>query len=102
MKTERDRFLLLETSLVGVRHHISEEQFRALPEGAQLTLKREPENKFDPHAIAVHAPDGTKIGFVTKAQAGWLSRLIDNGLEMYGVLQSKSGPVASGESMSAS
>lgn len=73
--------MIFYTKLVGVtfsnensgenRQYIIRSLYRhgELDEGAELTMKMDPENKFDDHAVAVFAPDGRQIGHLPKQQA---------------------------------
>lgn len=56
---------------------------RKVKKDDRLTLKREPENPFDPNAIAVSwedtAGDQHQLGYVPRALAGVLAPLVDEG-----------------------
>ena len=54
-----------------------------LVEGAKVNLIREPENTFDPFAIAVYV-DTLKIGYLKKELAHHLSKSLDEGIEYTG------------------
>lgn len=58
----------------------AKEVVKALAIGEQLTLKRDPENQFDPNAIQVWAGD-TWIGFIERGLAEELAPLMDAGTE---------------------
>ena len=51
----------------------------SLEENAGLDLVREPENPYDPNAIAVIAPDGRQVGFLPQDVAQTVSPNMENG-----------------------
>jgi len=51
--------------------------------GARVDLTREPDNRFDPNAIAVHC-GGYLVGFVQKDEAQRLGPLMDLGIKLGG------------------
>lgn len=55
----------------------SQEKIKTLNPGDLLMLKREPENKFDPNAVAVYANEQQRLGYVPKETAVGLSKQID-------------------------
>ncbi|MEB3329131.1 MAG: HIRAN domain-containing protein [Candidatus Sericytochromatia bacterium] len=61
---------------------------RRVRSGDPLTLSREPENPFDPNAIAVSWADETgtwrRLGYVPRALASVLAPLVDDGLGLVG------------------
>lgn len=70
-------------TLVGLKHH-NPKRAAELQNGEIVTLRREPENKFDKNAIAVYAQDGTgsepedvKIGYVKATEAATLAIKLD-------------------------
>lgn len=52
--------------------------------GQPLCLKREPENPYDPNAIAIRTEDHWICGYVPAYQAQWISPLVDAGLIQFG------------------
>ena len=52
----------------------------ALRTGEVLTLRREPDNPHDRNAVAVHAADGTKLGYVPRVDAGAVAKVLDREL----------------------
>lgn len=54
------------------------EKLLSTPAGTAVDLMREPDNKFDPNAIAVKV-DGTHCGYIPRAQAEWLARDLEEG-----------------------
>ena len=54
-----------------------------------LTLKRDPTNKYDEHAIAVFTEGGERIGWVARQDNALISRLMDAGKLLYGKIKEK-------------
>lgn len=53
------------------------------PEGIRASLKRDPNNEYDPNAIEVHIPclgKDSHVGFLPKALSEKLASRIDNGI----------------------
>lgn len=50
-----------------------------LNEGTELTLRRDPTNQYDTNAVAVLAPDGRQIGYLSRDVASKVSPDIDTG-----------------------
>jgi len=48
-------------------------------EGEFLVLKREPENKFGENAVAVLRENGEQIGYISRDNAEWVARVMDEG-----------------------
>ena len=55
--------------------------------GDKLTLKREPENRFDENAIMTITPEGMHLGYIGKEYAGWLAGWLDEGHKYIAVCQ---------------
>jgi hypothetical protein len=71
-------------AIVGQQFRSEEERqlIRSLKDGAELTLIREPSNKFDPNAVQVWAMNGEKlilqlVGYIKGNQVMKLARFID-------------------------
>jgi hypothetical protein len=45
--------------------------------GDPLELRREPENRYDPNAIAVLLEDGRQIGYLSRENAEWVAEVMD-------------------------
>ncbi len=73
--SERDTSVILRTYIAGMKHHISRKEYDALQPGEMLTLKAEPENKYDKHAIAVYK-GSDRLGFIPAQEAEALSEVI--------------------------
>ena len=54
------------------------EAFGELKNGTELKLVREPENKYDPEAVAIYYKD-FKLGFVPSSENEKISRFLDMG-----------------------
>lgn len=60
--------------------------------GNHIDLRREPENEYDPNAIAVARPGSEHIyGYINKGFARRLAKPIDSGKEYVGVVMGRSG-----------
>jgi hypothetical protein len=68
------------TSIIGTRFRGSDAVtiVGALPRGSRLRLEREPDNAFDPNAIAVYYGD-THLGYVPRVHATELAPALDAG-----------------------
>ena len=69
---------LFDSYIAGTTHLKDKSVFDELKEGCKLTMQRE-DNKFDDHAIVLHAPSGKKAGYVPEADNVVFSRLLDAG-----------------------
>lgn len=67
------------TKLVGVSFEDRQSLLAQLPAEAALSLRREPANPHDPHAIAVDGPQG-QLGYLKRALALRLAPLLDQGI----------------------
>jgi hypothetical protein len=81
----RDAAELAERGLVvagvagAARFHDDVLQSDALSPGSALTLRRDPGNEHDPHAIAVLAPGGAQAGWVPRELAARIAGDLDAG-----------------------
>ena len=75
------RRLTIDTAIVGVRFYTgAAERLADLYSDQAITLIREPDNKFDHNAIAVHVgDDNMKCGHIPAPQAKFLAPLLDAG-----------------------
>jgi single-stranded-DNA-specific exonuclease len=69
------------TKLAGVSFEGRQEVVARLQPGAPVRLVRQPDNEFDPNAIAVFAPTGEQVGFLNRRLASVLAPAIDAGAE---------------------
>ena len=75
---ERKATCLLEFDVKGFRYYEGPDLIGKMRNGEALSLVREPENKFDKNAIAIHYKN-QKIGFVPREKNEVLSKLLDAG-----------------------
>ncbi len=64
----------------------AKEKVKSAGPGNYVTLRREPNNVYDPLAIEVMI-DGMKIGYVPRIDNGWLAAAMDNGTTAKAVLE---------------
>lgn len=74
----RVRLLVQHSPLAGFRHASAADLWAELHAGDDLTLKREPENKFDPNAVRVEWR-GRKLGYVPRRDNAALAWALDRG-----------------------
>ena len=74
---EKKNAELLRFHVRGFQYYDGPDMMERMKAGEELSLLREPENKFDKHAIAVYYRQ-RKIGFVPREKNEVLSRLMDN------------------------
>jgi single-stranded-DNA-specific exonuclease len=67
------------TKLAGVSFEGRQDVVTRLEPGAPLRLLRQPDNEFDPNAIAVMAPTGEQVGFLNRRLASVLAPALDAG-----------------------
>ncbi len=67
------------TYVVGLQYGNRLEHLSQINEGDELKLVREPDNAFDPYAMAVHTKAGQKLGYIRRSKAFVLSTLSDEG-----------------------
>lgn len=62
------RWMVLETPVAGFQYHagMRNPTVRWLGPGSPLAVHREPGNPYDSKAIALHAADGQRIGYVPR------------------------------------
>jgi hypothetical protein len=73
------KFYLLQSFVRGFRHYEGPALIDQMKEGDLLELVREPDNEYDPCAIALHW-NNKKIGFVPAEDNDMLSKLLDIGV----------------------
>lgn len=81
--------LLLKCHIAGTSYRDLEETEPLLQENESFTLRREPHNPHDSHAIAIFDRRGTHLGYVPRNDNKVLSRLMDAGKFMYAKLTTK-------------
>jgi len=60
----------------------SQEEIGRCQEGESLILKREPMNRYDANAVAVLRGNGEQIGYLSRDDAEWVARIMDDGDEV--------------------
>lgn len=70
---------LLDVAMAGGGYHGLDRRRATLAAGRRLRLAREPENPFDPNAVAILDVDGLRLGYVPRRVAGTVAALIDAG-----------------------
>lgn len=70
---------LCRCPVAGVRYHRGLAGLVGLCPGQALTLRREPNNPHDALAIAVHTPDGAKLGYLPRRLNEIPAGLMDQG-----------------------
>lgn len=59
-----------------------QDTIRRCREGERVILKREPNNPHDKNAVAVLRQNGEQIAYLTRDNAEWVSRVMDEGREL--------------------
>lgn len=67
---------LLATQLAGFQYHLGEQVWDRLHDNDELTLRREPENRHDPRAVAIYWRD-YKLGYVPHLDNAVIAQLMD-------------------------
>ncbi|SDE37212.1 HIRAN domain-containing protein [Rhodospira trueperi] len=70
---------LMETFVAGTAYYEAEMVAPTLRPGDRLTLRREPDNRFDALAIEVFTARGEKLGYVPRADNPPFTALMDDG-----------------------
>lgn len=86
--------LVLWTAIAGIQHHVDvnskagQRLLNRLKPGTLLSLRREPENSYDPWAIAVYADKKTKLGYITRFKNETIARMMDHGHKFQAFVES--------------
>lgn len=82
------RIELLDTHIAGFQYYdgMKKSVIMRLKQGGTLLLNREPDNEYDECAIAVHTPEGHKIGFVPRNRNELPASLADQGIPLVAVI----------------
>jgi len=84
------QIFLVDVHIAGTTHVDNIDEIEpTLTIGKKLVFFREPDNKYDDHAIIVKDKDGNKLGYIPKDKNEILSRLMDAGKLLYGIIQTK-------------
>lgn len=69
---------VMKTYIAGAPYHTgAREMIANLRRNEDLVLVREPSNPHDRNAVAVHAADGTKLGYVPRVDAPAVAKALD-------------------------
>jgi hypothetical protein len=79
MAKQYQRIYLMQDFVRGFKYYQGPKLLKELEAGAILQLVREPKNKYDEFAIALHY-DNKKIGFVPMESNEMLAKILDAGL----------------------
>lgn len=81
-ESERRRIDLLEVHIAGFQYHegMRPEVFSMLGKGDELVLRREPDNPYDPSAIAMVTRTGSKLGYLPRRTNGIPAAILDQGV----------------------
>jgi hypothetical protein len=73
--------------IVGMGFYEDPDQPVSLRNGQAVGLKREPDNEYDPNAVAITmGREARKIGYVNKQRARWIAALLDGGTPLRAVV----------------
>ena len=79
----KKKIYFTECHLAGRKYHDADEVWEQLKVGTQVTLVAEPDNRFDPYAVAVlfHAADGEfyLLGYIPRSENKQLSAFLEMG-----------------------
>jgi len=81
--------MLIELNIAGLQFYDAREIWEAIKPEMVLTLKRNPENKYDALAIEVWTADGRQLGHLPRNQNEILARLMDAGKVVKAVVCNK-------------
>lgn len=70
---------LFSFAIAGGYYHNLREALPNLQPGMMLTLKREADNPYDSNAVAVHASDGARLGYIPREANAPIAALLDAG-----------------------
>lgn len=80
---------LIETHVAGTAYQLLDDIDEQLQSSDVMVFKREPDNSYDEHAIAIYAETGRKLGYVPRKNNEIPARLMDAGKLIFGKLISK-------------
>lgn len=79
-QSEKGSFIkLMQSKIAGTTHIQDRNALAALKPGDFLALKRDVDNGFDQHAVAIYNVNGTQVGFVPKEDNEAISSLLEAG-----------------------
>jgi hypothetical protein len=77
---------LLKTHIAGTYYYEAKKISENLKNGDYLIFQRESENKYDKMAIQIMDLDKNKLGYIPREKNEIISRLMDSGKMIYGVI----------------
>ena len=77
---------LFDFAIAGGDFHGLEQALPGLTQGTALSLRREPSNPHDPHAVAVHGPDGKRLGYIPREANAPVATLLGRGARVEAVI----------------
>lgn len=81
------RWSIFGFRIVGMSYYEDPEKPFIFLLGQTVGLKREPENEFDPNAVAITVGElSGKVGYVNKQRARWIAEILDAGGELSGIV----------------
>lgn len=81
---------LLKIHVAGTTHVENIREIEpTLTAETKLRFFREPSNEYDSHAIAIHTEAGQRIGYIPQVKNEILSKLLDGGKLVYGMVKDK-------------
>ena len=84
------QIFLFETHIAGTSHIENMDELAGKIEiGTKVSFYREATNEYDPKAIKVELDDGSKIGYIPKADNPVFARLMDAGKLLFGKVKEK-------------
>lgn len=84
------QIFLFETHIAGTSHiENMDELAEKIEIGTRVSFYREASNEYDTRAIKVEVDDGSKIGYISKADNPVFARLMDAGKLLYGKVKEK-------------
>lgn len=84
------QIFLFETHIAGTSHIENMDKLAEKIEiGTRVSFYREASNEYDPGAIKVEVDDGSKIGYIPKADNPVFARLMDAGKLLFGKVKEK-------------
>lgn len=81
-KKARKEVFVLEHYVVGFQFYDGTALIDGLHVGDSLCLRREPDNPYDDMAIAIHARNGSKLGYVSRYHNVVPAGMLDHGLTL--------------------
>jgi hypothetical protein len=87
------RYGLIASYARGAKHHLAAYLAADLTKGAQVELRREPENPYDRNAVALLSPGASApFGYVQRGRAASVARRLEGGERLAGVSLRGPGP----------